>query len=103
MALQSRLKGVLLCQVFLDVWKALTLNPDSWSVSILHGATESSKGGGILLGFFSPGCLESADFKARFREREACDHGALKRWHSTRSHLSTTKRASPYKYFPWCY
>ncbi|PUU79383.1 hypothetical protein B9Z19DRAFT_1192635 [Tuber borchii] len=72
MALQSLLKGGSLCRVFLDVWKALTLKPDSGSVrhaitepfddsvlhhpicpppkgrphtSTLHGATESSKGG----------------------------------------------------------
>ncbi|PUU74581.1 hypothetical protein B9Z19DRAFT_1133058 [Tuber borchii] len=31
--------------------------------SILHGATESYEGGVIMLGFFSPGCLESADLK----------------------------------------
>ncbi|PUU72288.1 hypothetical protein B9Z19DRAFT_1097602 [Tuber borchii] len=31
--------------------------------SILHGATESSEGGVIMPGFFSPGWLESAHFK----------------------------------------
>ncbi|PUU73692.1 hypothetical protein B9Z19DRAFT_1134680 [Tuber borchii] len=35
--------------------------------SILHGATESAEGGVMMPGFFSPGCLESAQFKARFR------------------------------------
>ncbi|PUU72285.1 hypothetical protein B9Z19DRAFT_1138270 [Tuber borchii] len=72
MALKSLLKGGSLCRVFLDFWNALTLKPDSRNVrhaimepfydsilrhpicplpkgrphmSILHGATESSKGG----------------------------------------------------------
>ncbi|PUU81766.1 hypothetical protein B9Z19DRAFT_1121795 [Tuber borchii] len=38
-------------------------------MSILHGATESSEDGVIMPGVFSPGCLESAELKARFRER----------------------------------
>ncbi|PUU73693.1 hypothetical protein B9Z19DRAFT_1134682 [Tuber borchii] len=75
MALLSLLKGKSLCQVFLDVRKALTLKPDSRSIrhaiteplndvvlrypiyappkgrphtSILHGATESPEGGIIM-------------------------------------------------------
>ncbi|PUU72151.1 hypothetical protein B9Z19DRAFT_1097951 [Tuber borchii] len=71
MALQSLLKGESICRIFLDVWKALTLKPDSWGVrhamtkpfydgvlyypicpppkerlhtSIFHGATELLKG-----------------------------------------------------------
>ncbi|PUU78824.1 hypothetical protein B9Z19DRAFT_1083047 [Tuber borchii] len=90
MALQSLLKGESLCRVFLDIWKALTLKPDSWGVrhaiakpfddgvlchpvcpppkgrphtSISHGATEFSEGGVLMPGFLS------ADFIARFRGR----------------------------------
>ncbi|PUU74325.1 hypothetical protein B9Z19DRAFT_1093068 [Tuber borchii] len=74
MALQSLLKGESICRVFLDVWKALTLKPDSGGVryaitepfyngvlrhpicpppkghphtSIFHGATELLKGESI--------------------------------------------------------
>ncbi|PUU72574.1 hypothetical protein B9Z19DRAFT_1096987, partial [Tuber borchii] len=74
MALQSLLKGESICRVFLDVWKVLTLKPDSGGVrhaitkpfydsvqrhpicpppkgrlhtSIFHGATESSEGGSL--------------------------------------------------------
>ncbi|PUU73551.1 hypothetical protein B9Z19DRAFT_1134970 [Tuber borchii] len=128
MALQSLLKGGSLFWVFLDIWKALTLKPDSRSVrhaitepfndgvlrhpicqppkgsphtSILHGATESSEGGVLMPGFFR--CLESADFKPRIRERWACDHGALLKRLSTPSHLSTAKRTSPYEHSPWHY
>ncbi|PUU77510.1 hypothetical protein B9Z19DRAFT_1086098 [Tuber borchii] len=79
-----------LCRVFLDIWKALTLKPDSGGVwhaitkpfcdgvlrhpicpspkgrlhtSISHGATEFSEGGVLMAGFLS------ADFIARFRGR----------------------------------
>ncbi|PUU73382.1 hypothetical protein B9Z19DRAFT_545514 [Tuber borchii] len=87
---RSLLKGESICRVFLDVWKALTLKPDSWCVrhaitkpfydgvlrhpicpppkgrphtSISHGATEFSEGGVLMAGFLS------ADFIARFRVR----------------------------------
>ncbi|PUU75356.1 hypothetical protein B9Z19DRAFT_1090575 [Tuber borchii] len=85
-------EGGSLCRVFLvlGVYSVLTLKPDSQSVkhaimkafydgvlrhpicplpkgrlhtSILHGATESSEGGVIMPGFFSPGWLESSHFK----------------------------------------
>ncbi|PUU74187.1 hypothetical protein B9Z19DRAFT_1093466 [Tuber borchii] len=88
-------EGGSLCRVFLvlGVYSVLTLKPDSQSVkhaimkpfydgvlrhpicpppkgrpytSILHGATESSEGGVIMPGFFSPGWLESAHFKDSF-------------------------------------
>ncbi|PUU84226.1 hypothetical protein B9Z19DRAFT_1118101 [Tuber borchii] len=86
-------EGGVLMPSFFDVWKVLTLKPDFGSVrlvimepfynvvlhhpiclppkgrphtSILHGATESSEGRVILPGFFSPGYLESAHFKASF-------------------------------------
>ncbi|PUU77714.1 hypothetical protein B9Z19DRAFT_141516 [Tuber borchii] len=82
MALQSLLKGESICRVFLDVWKALTLKPDSGGVrhaimnpfydgilrhpicpppkgrlhtSIFHGATESSEGGSLCRVFLVVG------------------------------------------------
>ncbi|PUU83601.1 hypothetical protein B9Z19DRAFT_1072141, partial [Tuber borchii] len=77
MALQSLLKGESICRVFLNVWKALTLKPDSGGVkhaimkpfyngvlhhpicppqkghlytSIFHGTTELSEGGVLMAG-----------------------------------------------------
>ncbi|PUU80789.1 hypothetical protein B9Z19DRAFT_1123038 [Tuber borchii] len=93
MALQSLLKGESICQVFLDVWKALTLKPDSWGVrhaimkpfhngvlchpicpppkghphtSIFHGATESSEGGSLCQVFLVLGVFRALTLKPDF-------------------------------------
>ncbi|PUU72911.1 hypothetical protein B9Z19DRAFT_1136405 [Tuber borchii] len=90
MALQILQKGESLCQVFLDVWNALTLKPDSGGVrhailkpfydgvlchpiclppkghphtSIFHGATESSEGESLCQVFLVLGVYRALTLK----------------------------------------
>ncbi|PUU78351.1 hypothetical protein B9Z19DRAFT_1126850 [Tuber borchii] len=100
MALQSLLKGESLCWCFLNIWKALTLKPDSGGVrhaivkpfydgvlhhlvcpppkgcpytSISHGATEFSEGGVLMI----PGALDMqswSHFMTAFYTIQAVHH-----------------------------